>query len=137
MDDVISRQDTINEIKNVFDDILCCNVSVRKGLPEAVRRIEMMPSAEPKTKCVAQIRIDRADIEDLVNEKVNEIVDKMIEPKIGEWVEVEKNEYEGFSIVNMRCNQCGRYAYLVLPKGTKSVYDYCPWCKADMRGDIE
>lgn len=49
MGDVISRQDTINEIKNVFDDILCCNVSVRKGLPEAVRRIEMMPSAEPKT----------------------------------------------------------------------------------------
>ena len=49
MGDVISRQDTINELKNVFDDILCCNVSVRKGLPEAVRRIEMMPSAEPKT----------------------------------------------------------------------------------------
>ena len=47
-DDIISRQGAINEIKNVFDDVLCCNVSVRKGLPEAARRIEMMPSAEPK-----------------------------------------------------------------------------------------
>lgn len=46
--DLISRQDAINEMKNVFDDVLCCNVSVRKGLPEAVRRLEMMPSAEPK-----------------------------------------------------------------------------------------
>ena len=50
--DLISRQDAINEIKNVFDDVLCCNVSVRKGLPEAVRRIEMMPSAEPKTEWI-------------------------------------------------------------------------------------
>lgn len=47
--DHISRQDAINEIKNVFDDVLCCKVSVRKGLPEAVRRIEMMPSVGSKT----------------------------------------------------------------------------------------
>jgi len=52
MSDLISRQDAINEIKNVFDDVLCCNVSVQKGLPEAVRRIEMMPSAEPKRKWI-------------------------------------------------------------------------------------
>lgn len=48
-EDCISRQDAINEIKNVFDDVLCCNVSVRKGLPEAVRRIEMMPSTDRPT----------------------------------------------------------------------------------------
>lgn len=44
-------------------------------------------SAEPKTKCVVQIRIDRDDMEDFVNEKVNEIVDKMSEPKTG-WIPV-------------------------------------------------
>lgn len=48
LSDLISRKDTINEIKNVFDDVLRGNISVRKGLPEAARRIEMMPSAEPK-----------------------------------------------------------------------------------------
>lgn len=46
MSDLISRKDAINEIKSVFDDILCCKVSVRKGLPEAVKRIEIMPSAD-------------------------------------------------------------------------------------------
>lgn len=44
-----------------------------------------LPSTELKTKCIAQIRIDRDDIEDMVNKKVNEIVDKMIEPKKGAW----------------------------------------------------
>lgn len=116
MDDVISRQDTINEIKNVFDDILCCNVSVRKGLPEAVRRIEMMPSAEPKTKCIAQIRINRDDMEDLVNKKVNEIVDKMVEPKKGAWG------------AHGECPYCG---YL----RQWDDDNFCANCGANMRGD--
>lgn len=96
-----------------------------------------LPSVEQRTKCIAQIKIDRDDIEDLVNEKVNEIADKMVEPKTGHWVEVEKNEYEGFNIVDIRCNQCGKYAYHVLPKGTKCVYDYCPHCGVKMNGSKE
>lgn len=57
-----------------------------------------LPSAEPKTKCIAQIRIDRDDLEDLVNKKVNEIVDKMAKPKTGKWTEIENGEY--------LCNNC-------------------------------
>lgn len=48
-EDCISRQGAINEIKNVFDDVLCCKISVRRSLPEAVKRIEMMPSADRPT----------------------------------------------------------------------------------------
>lgn len=123
MDDLVSRQGAID----AWDKLS------KRGRTEFDQVLMTLPSAEPKTKCVAQIRRNRDDIEDLVNE----IIEKVAEPKIGKWVEVEKNEYEGFSIVNMRCNQCGRYAYLVLPKGTQCVYDYCPWCKTDMRGKEE
>lgn len=98
-DDLISRQDAVNEIHKYFweeiektpteidedgdelyadmptvDSLLACNKELSK-------RIKSLPSAEPKTKCIAQIKIDRDDIEDLVNEKVNEIACKMLDPK--------------------------------------------------------
>ena len=53
----------------------------------------------------------------------------------GEWIEVKSTEYEGlFSVIDMKCNCCNKYASLVLPHGTICTYDYCPNCKADMRG---
>lgn len=80
-------------------------------------------------------------IQEWINE-LNEAIDMLdsipsAQPKMGKWVEVQKDEYKGFAIVNMRCNQCGRYAYLVLPNGTTCFYDYCPWCNADMKGEKE
>ena len=123
------------------------------------REINAIPSAEPKTgrDCTDFVRWLMDEVMDEENWQLNavangEIICRKLKKlgmldvvdgyyvetqKTGKWIEVEKNEYEGFSIVNMRCNQCGRYAYLVLPKGTKCVYDYCPWCKADMRGEEE
>lgn len=55
----------------------------------------------------------------------------------GEWVEVDSFESEKHSVTDMRCNLCGKYAALVLPHGTKFVYPFCPYCGADMRGEVE
>lgn len=81
--DLISRQDALAEFiddRDVFD---------------IMESIESLPSAEPETKCIAQIRIDRDDMEDLINEKVNEIVDRMAEPKTGECRTCKRNADNG------------------------------------------
>lgn len=80
--DLISRQAAINGLNDYIQEYDDSNNTVkRSAMQEAKMLIESLPSAEPKTKCIAQIRIDRDDMEDLVNEKVNEIVDKMSETK--------------------------------------------------------
>ena len=91
MSDLISRQDAIEAVRKVW-----CDNDDRKdfkqryyemgnndAVEDAIGYIDALPSAEPETKCIAQIRIDRDDMEDLVNEAANEIVDKMEEPKTG------------------------------------------------------
>lgn len=67
----------------------------RNAWVEHISAIKALPSAEPKTKCIAQIRIDRDDMEDLINEKVNEIVDRMTEPKTGECRTCKRNADNG------------------------------------------
>lgn len=83
-------------------------------------------SEEPKTKCIAQIRIDRDDIEDLVDEKVNEIVDKMAEPKHGKWV-----HHDGGYSDHYECPACGTSIVLT------GRWKFCPNCGARMRSEEE
>ena len=93
------------------------------------RVIEEVPSAEPKTKCIAQIRIDRDDMEDLVNEKVNEIVneivDKIAKPKTGKWVKVIDQETPNVTKWHYECDQCGAGRF-------EKCQKYCSRCGARM-----
>ena len=77
-------------------------------------------STEPKTKCIAQIRIDQGDMANLVNK----IVDKMSEPKTGHWI--------SDNLVGWKCSECGRHIVLNIEVG-----NYCPNCGARMNGDIK
>ena len=84
--DLISRQDALKPFCIAPDgtripEVDCDNFPVEFDVKFIKKHLLSLPSAEPKTKCVAQIKIDRDDMEDLVNEKVNEIVDKMSDPK--------------------------------------------------------
>ena len=93
MDDLISRQDAIKNAHFPMIDDAGYEV-VR------VDDILALPPAKPKIKCIAQIRINRDDMEDLVNKKVNEIVNNMKEPKTGAWIPIsEKLPETGDSIL--------------------------------------
>ena len=75
--------------------------------------VKALPSAEQKTKCIAQIRIDRDDLEDLVNKKVNEIVNMMSETKTGEWIPVSERlpDEDGEYMVTQKNGSVGRYVF--------------------------
>ena len=136
-DDTINRQDVMNVMwKSLYDcealtekqfmeckelkleDWIRHRIFVKRMYTECMKTILSLPSVEPKTECIAQIRIDPDDIEDLVNKKVNETVDKMSEPKKGHWIDEE---------TNYLCSECHRGCWV--------NSDYCPWCGADMRGE--
>lgn len=106
MDDLVSRQDVIDALMNDAD------------WADAIPTIKSLPSSEPTTKCIAQIRIDQDDMENLVNE----IVEKITEPKMGEWVEIENGEY--------LCSNCSHITIGYPPS-------YCPNCGARIKGDKE
>ena len=91
-----------------------------------------LPSIEPNTKCIAQIRIDRDDMENLINEKVNEIVGKMSETKTGKWIDREYCQVDEDAYEVAICSECGAEVTIEYP------YDsYCPNCGAKMEGGGE
>lgn len=71
--ELISREEVLRTI------IVAGECEPDLGYTHLHKVIENLPSAEPKTKCIAQIKVDRDDIEDMVNEMAKEIA----EPKTG------------------------------------------------------
>lgn len=108
MSDLISRR------------ALCKYALNQKGKSVTPNDIMRFPSAEPKIKCVAQIRIDQDDMEDLVNKKVKKIVEKMSETKTGRWI-----------LTSMLPDDC-RYKCSICKRHHREKYDYCPSCGAKM-----
>lgn len=119
MSDLVSRQDAIDALMNDAD------------WADAIPTIKSLPSSEPTTKCIAQIRIDRDDLQDLVNEKVNEIVDMMSEPKTGKWVDID-NYYRMAT-----CSRCHKVTMFEKWGEYTKPYHYCPNCGAIMKGGGE
>lgn len=119
MDDLISRQAAIEEKKRCES---ADSYDFNNGLIRAMNAIADIPSAQPRTKCIAEIKISKEDLDELVAEKVEEIKAAQPERKRGEW----KDRGEDY-MIRWICSECGR-------KETH-VYNFCPDCGADMRGD--
>lgn len=119
--DLIRRADAIEAVASRDETDGTVKVFTGRQVNEI---LSALPSAEVKTKCIAQIKIDRDDLEDLVNEKVNEIVDKMSEPKTGEWI------FSTIMPTGYKCSVCGRGEFFHV-----DGFEFCPFCGADMRGE--
>ena len=89
MNDLISRQAAIDAIKNMdvvvlyydgepIDEVIEETIEAMKC--SIVAGVENLPSAKPVKKCIAEIKISKDDIKDLVAEKVEEI--KKAQPDI-------------------------------------------------------
>lgn len=118
--DTISRADAI-ELFEKYKHRMAVSVY------EYGQALKELPSAEAKTKCIAQIKIDRDDLEDLVNEKVNEIVDKMSETKTGEWIfRTDIPIGGGRESAGYVCSNCRKDYFHV------DGMNFCPHCGAKM-----
>ena len=108
MSDLISRQAAIKNAHFPMIDDAGYEV-VR------VDDILALPSAEPKIKCVAQIRINQDDIEDMVNE--------IARSNTGRWVWDDKGYFH--------CDRCGKK-----PNDQTRITDFCPNC-GSFNGGVE
>ena len=121
MDDLISRQAAIEHAHFPMIDDAGYEV-VR------VDDILALPSAKSNTKCITQIKINRDDMEDLVNEKVNEIVNKISEPKTGHWIFNPKDAIE-LMFTLPKCSECGFES--------SDCGNFCSNCGARMNWGVE
>ena len=85
-----------------------------------VEDILNMPPVTP-VACIATVKFSKEDIEELVNEKMKDIV---VERKKGKWI-VLKDEYG--DICEAICSCC--------EDNGNHKWKYCPNCGADMRGE--
>ena len=77
-----------------------------------------MPSVKP-VACIATVKFSKEDMQELVNEKMKEIV---VERKKGKWVDIhDREEWYGDQY---RCSLCGK---VTIDNGL-----YCPHCGAEM-----
>jgi len=101
-----------------------------------VTRLLSLTSAEPLSRCVAKIMINKEDIEELVAEKVEEIkemLESQSERKKGKWIYGEKSGQDGWY-----CSECGGfipwyYDYYGLDN-IDFIEDFktCPFCDSKM-----
>ena len=87
--------------------------------------LDSLPSVTPtNTKCIATVKFSKEDMQELVNEKMKEIV---VERKKGKWIKVDTNMYT--------CSNCS-HCFTIVPEDNQiQEFKYCPNCgvKIDKR----
>ena len=118
MNDLISRQAAIDAL----DKIIAMNY---KDWARAQNAIRQLPSAQPE-KC-----------EDCGNFNKTMVLIPQTERKTGRWM-IRDNHATGW--YDITCSECGEDVTSVAPcigflPNARVIWDYCPFCGADMRGE--
>lgn len=95
---------------------------------EAWEAIDSVPSAQPKTRCVANITITDEQVKEILEKAKAEILDAQPERKKGKWI---LWNYPGEECA--RCSVCGEeYDQMDLYIGGNDYPKFCPECGAKM-----
>ena len=135
--DCIDRQDAIKYFTKLWNCI--GTISDREEWEDVcITTVNEIKSAEPPSKCVAKVMINKEDIEELVTEKVEElkeILESQSERKRGKWVD------DGTEL-GCCCSECGvtldDYFYGELYEVRLSkMPNFCPNCGSYNGGEEE
>ena len=133
-------QNRVDLIDNYYPDIK----DYREALVMAIKALGQEPCEDCVSRRTVLKTLDTADKfldEDRTVEHYKAFLKecyKVLPPvtptrKKGKWTEIKSTEYKEFSVTDMKCNRCNRYASTVLPHGTTCTYDFCPNCGAEMQ----
>jgi hypothetical protein len=115
-EDAISRQSMLDYMKYLHDE-----------MPEE-EFIKELPSVKP-VACIATVKFSKEDMQELVNEKMKDIV---VERKKGKWINKSHTSGCGIKFVASECTCCGKKTFFDCDQ---LVYNYCPNCGAEMDED--
>ena len=117
--DAISRRAVLNTLDSTdkFLDETRTVESYKTLLEECYKNL---PSVTP-TKCIATVKFSKEDMQELVNEKMKDIV---VERKKGKWEEHPHEWGDNWQYSDYECSICHNRAHYDT--------DYCPNCGAEM-----
>ncbi len=127
-EDAVSRQAVFETIDNCNKDGLkgiFCSYDDGERFKEYIKKL---PPVTP-TKCIAAFRFSKEDMQELVNEKIKDIV---AERKKGKWI------YDK-TIQNWRCSECNETPKTLGFVGTDDFmvkhFRFCNHCGAEMESE--
>lgn len=130
--DAISRKAVLNTLDKM-DSVLDEGRTVETYKELLTACYNDLPRVTP-TKCIATVKFSKEDMQELVNEKMKNIV---VERKKGKWIE--SNYGNMISRHRWYCSECGGLHNDTETGEWREVFDfryaYCPMCGAEMESE--
>ena len=121
--DLISRQAAIDALRKCQTYKFAVTEPRMIMLADASIVIENLPSAQPESICVAKVTMTDEQVKEAFEKATCQILAVQPERKKGKWID----KSGGIEGAWNYCSVCGEQAI--------DLYDFCPNCGADMRGE--
>ena len=118
-EDAVSRNDIYFKLTNGA----YLNETTEQFIDRLIKELKAMPSVTP-TKCIATVKFSKEDMQELIDEKMKDIV---VERKKGKWIDHEIDK--DFA----KCSECGSCWEWGFVKNCNM--NFCPNCGAEMESE--